>query len=150
MANIETEKVNKKDAIEIKLEQIRFRFQSWLTRDALETAEMYNVTVKMITDQVKDRFLLDMDAFFLGEHVSDHLITYPEDWWQAFKDRWFPDWLIKKYPIKLTVHKFEYKMIYDKFKCQLPEESHKLIMNKRPIMDCDKETIEGAYHASKY
>ncbi len=35
---------------------------------------------------------------------------YPSDWKQSFKERWFPKWLIKRYPIKYTQiiakHKF--------------------------------------------
>ena len=29
-------------------------------------------------------------------------VKYPEDWWQAFKERWFPKWLLKKFPIEWT------------------------------------------------
>lgn len=35
---------------------------------------------------------------------------YPADWWQAFKERWFPHWLLEYYPVKfkqvVAVHKF--------------------------------------------
>lgn len=33
-------------------------------------------------------------------------IQYPEDWWQSFKSRWFPCWLEKKFPVKMTVKTF--------------------------------------------
>ena len=28
--------------------------------------------------------------------------TYPSDWWQAFKERWFPPWLLSRYPVRYT------------------------------------------------
>ena len=35
---------------------------------------------------------------------------YPSDWWQAFKERWFPNWLLGRYPVRYTQiiakHKF--------------------------------------------
>jgi len=38
------------------------------------------------------------------------LCSYPRDWWQAVKQRWFPGWLLKRYPVQTedvwAVHKF--------------------------------------------
>ena len=33
---------------------------------------------------------------------DETLATYPSDWWQAFKARWFPSWLKKRFPVRLT------------------------------------------------
>ena len=37
---------------------------------------------------------------------------YPADWWQAFKERWFPEWLLKKYPVRYTHKEFLVKATY--------------------------------------
>ena len=41
---------------------------------------------------------------------EEELCSYPADWWAAFKLRWFPVWLLKRYPAKevqvMAVHKF--------------------------------------------
>lgn len=34
--------------------------------------------------------------------VCDQEIRYPKDWWQAFKERWFPRWLRRKFPVRWT------------------------------------------------
>ena len=38
------------------------------------------------------------------------LATYPADWWHAFKARWFPGWLLARFPARYTEvvakHKF--------------------------------------------
>jgi hypothetical protein len=136
---------NKKiDLISIKLDKIKFGFKAWLTKQALN-----DCNVELILDQIQDRYLIEMKGFFAGEHVSDHFISYPKDWWQAFKDRWFPKWLKWKYPIKLSVHKFEYKVIYDNFKVSLPKESYKMVVNEKPIMDEESEISEGSAYASR-
>lgn len=33
-------------------------------------------------------------------NIDDVEILYPADWWQAFKGRYFPHWLLKRYPVK--------------------------------------------------
>jgi len=36
-------------------------------------------------------------------HLSEVPSTeYPRDWWQAFRERWFPRWWLKRYPVKHT------------------------------------------------
>lgn len=33
------------------------------------------------------------------------LVSWPSDWWQAFKDRWFPCWLKTIYPVRYSERK---------------------------------------------
>ena len=34
-----------------------------------------------------------------------HVISYPKDWWQACKNRWFPGWLKGRFPIEYHVER---------------------------------------------
>ena len=34
--------------------------------------------------------------------VPYHDIEYPADWYQAFKQRWFPRWALKRTPVRMT------------------------------------------------
>ena len=44
----------------------------------------------------------------VGELRIQHYIRYPKDWWEAVKERWFPVWLIKKFPVQYTVIDIDY------------------------------------------
>jgi len=48
-----------------------------------------------------DQMVLTLKAEVYGEHLRDH--KFPADWWQAVKDRWFPDWLKRRYPVRYTI-----------------------------------------------
>jgi hypothetical protein len=37
------------------------------------------------------------------KHGGEQIVEYPADWWQHFKQRWFPNWTVKRYPVKMTV-----------------------------------------------
>uniref|UniRef100_A0A6H1ZGQ6 Uncharacterized protein n=1 Tax=viral metagenome TaxID=1070528 RepID=A0A6H1ZGQ6_9ZZZZ len=41
---------------------------------------------------------------------EEHLCCYPMDWWQHAKQRWFPKWALRKWPVKkhevMVMHKF--------------------------------------------
>lgn len=58
---------------------------------------------------------------------------YPSDWWQAFKERWFPAWLLKRYPIFYTVQEFQVKATYP----DLVIQSHK------PVLRLIQATLES-------
>lgn len=49
---------------------------------------------------------------------------YPADWWQAFKERFFKGWLLKKYPVSYTHKVFEVKATYPELNVQ----SHKPVL----------------------
>ena|SRR3990167_8061060 len=36
-----------------------------------------------------------------------HQHVYPADWWQAFKARWFPRWLQRRFPPSMTILRLE-------------------------------------------
>ena len=67
-------------------------------------------------DSLKIRTWFDqMGNFVIRGLVSvatqeEEVLDYPADWWQAFKVRWFPKWLQKKFPPVIArvwaVHKF--------------------------------------------
>jgi hypothetical protein len=49
---------------------------------------------------------------------------YPADWWQAFKERWFPEWLLKRYPVAYTHREFQVKATYPDL----------VVQNHEPVM----------------
>jgi hypothetical protein len=51
-------------------------------------------------DYVRDQLVVSLKAKVLGEPVHD--IQYPADWWQALRQRWFPEFWLNKYPVRMT------------------------------------------------
>jgi len=33
--------------------------------------------------------------------MDSNVISCPADWWQHFKQRWFPDWAINRWPVRM-------------------------------------------------
>jgi hypothetical protein len=69
-----------------------------------------------ISSRLHEPFLMDARniEFYVDRHVGDmamrlvakiaqkkaDVIVYPADWKEAFKERWFPSWLLEKFPVK--------------------------------------------------
>lgn len=68
---------------------------------------------------------LDEIVFRLEQRIAtQHLkeISYPSDWKEAFKERWFPKWLLQKFPVKYT--RYDAKVLYPLI--QIPEQANRV------------------------
>lgn len=58
-----------------------------------------------IKDNIKHEMLLELRAYIYGyDHPEEHIISYPENWWEAVKERFAPSWFRDKYPVRFTAH----------------------------------------------
>lgn len=48
-------------------------------------------------------YRMSVSLFGLAHEMTAPLpeYSYPADWWQATKERWFPRWLLRRYPVRL-------------------------------------------------
>ena len=65
------------------------------------------------------QMLLELRGYLLGEKTNETIITYPLDWWEAFKERWFPLWAKKRWPVKRKTHKISFNILYPDYKLAL-------------------------------
>lgn len=47
-------------------------------------------------DYAADSFIYSMNLWVMGHEST---VKVPADWWQALKERWFPQWLLERYPV---------------------------------------------------
>ena len=65
-------------------------------------AAMSRGTVEQHEDIFSQSIILQFRTWIHGmtkERVTVHE-TWPSDWWQAFKERWFPQWALRRWPVK--------------------------------------------------
>jgi hypothetical protein len=49
---------------------------------------------------------MQITTMVAGERVKE--IKYPLDWWQAFKERWFPKLFLRRWPVKYHTWKVDF------------------------------------------
>lgn len=89
---------------ELVLQRERFFVGCLVPRVQLEEADGLRY-LRDATEHYTYRLVLDI----LGRKAR-HTVTYPADWWQHFKQRWFPRWALNRWPVRLaevTVHASE-------------------------------------------
>lgn len=83
----------------IELEKFMVGAETAITKELLnDFAIPPDVRVSMYERFWQDAIVVQVRQAVYGEELQE--IKYPADWWQAFKERWFKPWMLKRWPVK--------------------------------------------------
>lgn len=86
-----------------------------------------------IVQQIADDLILGLRTYVWTEVIQDETVTLkaeffcPATWWQHFKQRWFAAWMLKRWPVAMTVtkkeesHRFKTMALLPEFKYEAPD-----------------------------
>ena len=80
--------------------------------------------VEAYYDALSDHIIVELRGYIFSEDVGEHIVRYPKDWWQSFKERWFSGWMLKKWPVEYKEQTFSFKVTYPEFRPSMPKEKH--------------------------
>ena len=104
---------------EVLLDQIHTYFSHSLTPESLNLSD---VDIKLRSDDITNTIQLLARGYLYGKVFPPIHIQYPDGWWQAVRERWFPKWRLSKYPVKYVEHTIRFNQIYPDFRPELPKE----------------------------
>lgn len=58
--------------------------------------------IEFYTNHIADELVFGLTARIANKDLGS--FKYPENWWEAVKERWAPKWFLKKYPVSYTVY----------------------------------------------
>lgn len=114
------------DTVTVKLEKLRVGAQVALSQ------ELLGEDVKIIQNVLNERIIFSVKGYVWAESekVRRQTIKFPRDWWQAFKERWFPNWLLNRYPVDYHIVDIDVNAIYPGFRFAIPNQEGRLIINR--------------------
>jgi hypothetical protein len=78
-------------------------------------------------DHAKRQLIVELRAHIYGKrHPDKHVIRYPENWWEAVKERFAPAWFRDRYPVRFVTITATLEEVYPELSAVLPE--------KHPVM----------------
>ena len=106
---------------EVTLKKLQFARRKIFNKKYLQD---FTADVDAYFDHVLEGMVVTLRTFVFAETKSArHVeIKHPEDWVQAFKERWFPKKLKYIFPVLYKKHIIDVKATYPKFKPALQEE----------------------------
>lgn len=78
------------------LERLKFAVRSEM--DSLDL--MSPVEINHMIDFMGRKVAYQFQTYVYGQRLNK--VKYPANWKESFKERWFPEWLLKKYPVKYS------------------------------------------------
>lgn len=83
--------------------------------------------IRQWRDELEQQLVLSLHASIYGkDHPQRHVIRYPENWWEAVKERFAPCWFRDMYPVRFTEITASLDELYPEVQPALPD--------KRPVM----------------
>lgn len=78
--------------------------------------------------------IMRLRAFMLGETLRSKTWRWPADWWQHFKERWFPAWARQRWPVVYQWRRVDIDAVYPELskRVSLPREQHYLRIAEHP------------------
>lgn len=130
--------------------------------ETVELERMKLVGLQYMTEELAEQFAIppELDVSLHASPWADEMVwrivqkvygrtmqtveaKYPADWWQAFKERWYPVWAKKLWPVLLTRVRLDAKELYPKLSA--PDYGPQLqlyLYEDRPV---GKNPITGQY-----
>lgn len=81
----------------ITLEKMNYTVSRRISRQEMNIA---NINLEGYMDHVSRDLVINLTAAIASKDLPG--VKFPSDWKESFKERWFPEWLLKKYPVKYT------------------------------------------------
>lgn len=107
---------------EVTLEKIKVAIMQRVSNQLLDAV----VDINEVESFVHNAVDLRLQGYIWGETGKTETIKYPATWRDAFKERWFPKWLLRRYPVNYQVHEISARTLYPNFKISVPNETHVL------------------------
>jgi hypothetical protein len=98
-----------------------------LQRELLRLCYRYDprIDVSVSLEEMTEQLVIELRRnIWKKEHPKRNIYKYPSNWKESLKERFFPKWLLKKYPIDYDVLSVSLEEIYPDFEPSLPEHKH--------------------------
>ena len=83
----------------IDLEKFRLAVMMDISNELL-FAEPPDVKLETMVSWTTDMLRVGLMQAVWGKDVESKRASWPDGWWQAFKERWFPPWAKRRWPVK--------------------------------------------------
>lgn len=103
----------------LSIERIRLEARRFLCEQRIDINELGPIKLRMIEEEIGRRFVVQLQQAVASRKYDVKTVRFPADWRQAFKERWFPKWALKRWPVKYQEVTMEANAYYPDI--QIPE-----------------------------
>lgn len=83
----------------MKTDSITLSYQKYMSQQLVAEEQMESFTASY--DIMFRALRLQLTRYVLSQEAESKELSWPSDWWQAFRQRWFPKRWLKRHPVKM-------------------------------------------------
>ena len=111
----------------IELQQFKMICLQYLSAEGVTFGEPLHVTIHSdIARWGAQECAIRLVQKVWGKEVQRQECKWPADWWQAFKERWYPAWATKRWPVEYHIETMVARELYPQV--ALPPDRYKAVI----------------------
>lgn len=90
-------------------------------------------------DHITGQMVAQLAARVATEELESKSASWPATWWDAVKQRWFPAWLLRRYPVRMESVRIEARALFPTV--ELPEHPRfiQIALDRRSWLATDED-----------
>jgi hypothetical protein len=92
------------------MDRIKVHQKSTAAPELFQSAELTLAWIERCAEQDAYAF---RRMFSLAGQQKTKTVSFPANWWQHFKQRWFPAWALDRWPVRLRTVNFHAVRVFD-------------------------------------
>jgi hypothetical protein len=84
-------------------------------------------------------------GFLWSRSLKRYEVRWPANWKEAVKERWFPEWALRRWPVKYSSKRMELKAVWPTLRMEVPDHQPRLVMlvNNESVASWPPRDIPG-------
>jgi len=123
---------------EAALEKLQFTLETYFNEELaheIATAKDWTTVCSVHSVFLDSLIGVSVRGFIWGEPLQKKTIRAPSNWWQHFKERWFPGWAKRRWPVQYRVEILEAHALYPKV--SFPDSPHAIRITDKARMEVE-------------
>lgn len=96
------------------LEKLKYHGELYLSNEFVEGIRVSIEALDQRLAYFAEGFVLKMVREVWASPAAEHVVEFPADWWQAFRQRWLPAWWLRRHPVAMKRAVLTAKHLYPK------------------------------------
>lgn len=108
---------------EVQLQRKDYAYRFAVKEEQLDWLRRHS-EIRQWRDEMEQQLVLTLHASIYGkDYPHRHVIRYPENWWEAVKERFAPCWFRDMFPVRFTEITASLEELYPEVQPELPDKS---------------------------
>lgn len=98
--------------ITVEIERKQLEMMRYAVQMSLDDRLMMDAISAEVYHDAAHRMICTLTYDVYGEKREPRRVQWPATWWDAFKQRWFPKWWLRRWPVRYAFAEFRCTQLY--------------------------------------